>query len=294
MLQEMVLKSPTFFTPSRFTQELAAGSDSPRGRLLIASCRSGAELSHKVALRYKDLLERNGDPCDVLHLANVDLQFSDTETCARLEIDVSGDDVYLFQALLDPTSCRSIDQNYMAFLVSVRTFREWGANYVTGVLRYLAYARQDKPTRFTREPATAKLNVLFQHAQIILSPGKNPGPGPAAPRSPEAKTEGREAKVPSKTVVIVSFHFILNSISKDVSTGCPQPPRCSRIGVAHLLLHPTGVTGSAQASQQCGSFVLRHQPRVCHRGDMEICPGSSQTLNRNKSEKLTHFFGFVS
>jgi ribose-phosphate pyrophosphokinase len=157
MLQEMVLKDPTFFTPVRFTRELAAGSDSPRGRLLIACCRSGAELSHKVALRYKDLLERNGDPCDVLHLANVDLQFSDTETCARLDIDVSGDDVYLFQALLDPTSRRSIDQNYIAFLVAVRTFREWGANHVTGVLPYLAYARQDKPTRFTREPTTAKL-----------------------------------------------------------------------------------------------------------------------------------------
>jgi ribose-phosphate pyrophosphokinase len=45
----------------------------------------------------------------------------------------------------------------MAFLVAARTFREHGASHVTGVLPYLAYARQDKPTKFTREPTTAKL-----------------------------------------------------------------------------------------------------------------------------------------
>ena len=32
-----------------------------------------------------------------------------------------------------------------------------GANYVTAVLPYLAYARQDKPTRFEREPSIANL-----------------------------------------------------------------------------------------------------------------------------------------
>jgi ribose-phosphate pyrophosphokinase len=50
-----------------------------------------------------------------------------------------------------------VDQNYIAFLIAVRAFREWGANHVTGILPYLAYTRQDKPTRFEREPATASL-----------------------------------------------------------------------------------------------------------------------------------------
>jgi len=70
---------------------------------------------------------------------------------------VSGYDVFLFQALYDPASERTVDQNYMAFLMAARTFREWGANSVTAVLPYLAYARQDKPTRFQREPTSAKL-----------------------------------------------------------------------------------------------------------------------------------------
>ena len=45
----------------------------------------------------------------------------------------------------------------MAFLIAARAFKEHGANHITGVLPYLAYARQDKPTRFEREPTTARL-----------------------------------------------------------------------------------------------------------------------------------------
>jgi ribose-phosphate pyrophosphokinase len=75
----------------------------------------------------------------------------------RLNSNVSGYDVFLFQALYAPACGRSVDQNYMAFMTAVRAFREWGANYVTGILPYLAYARQDKPTKFQREPTTAQL-----------------------------------------------------------------------------------------------------------------------------------------
>jgi phosphoribosylpyrophosphate synthetase len=39
---------------------------------------------------------------EIPYLENVDGQFSDSETYARLGQDVSGADVYLFQALFDP------------------------------------------------------------------------------------------------------------------------------------------------------------------------------------------------
>jgi ribose-phosphate pyrophosphokinase len=94
---------------------------------------------------------------EIPYLENVDGQFSDSETYARLGQDVSGADVYLFQALFNPVSARSVDQNYMAFLIAIRAIREWGANHVTGIVPYLAYARQDKPTMYEREPATANL-----------------------------------------------------------------------------------------------------------------------------------------
>jgi ribose-phosphate pyrophosphokinase len=129
----------------------------PRGQLLIASCRSGSYLAKKVAERYQQFLREEGSQSEILYLEGVDRQFSDGETCARLDLHVGGYDVFLFQALYDPTSEHSVDHNYMAFLIAARAFREHGASHVTAVLPYLAYGRQDKPTRFMREPTTAKL-----------------------------------------------------------------------------------------------------------------------------------------
>lgn len=131
--------------------------ESPRGRLLIASCRSGSGLARRVVDRYNDLSGKEAPGRRVPYVSEVDFRFSDGETCVRLDTDVNGDDVFLFQALQDPRSERSVDENYLAFLIAVRALRQWGANRVTGVLPYLAYARQDKPTRFEREPTTAEL-----------------------------------------------------------------------------------------------------------------------------------------
>jgi ribose-phosphate pyrophosphokinase len=146
-----------FFTPERFAREQAQRMESMRGRLLIASCCSGTYLSTRVAKRYRELLAEAGGTGDVLHLENIDHRFSDSETRVRLDVHVSGCDVFLLQALFDPVSDRSVDQNYMAFLIAARAFREHGASHVTAVLPYLAYGRQDKPTKFMRETATAKL-----------------------------------------------------------------------------------------------------------------------------------------
>lgn len=135
----------------------STGLESPRGRLSIASCRSGSHLAEKVVAKLEDMVHHGERGQSVPHQAGIDFQFSDGETCVRLERDVNGHDVFLFQALHDPTSQRSVDENYMAFLLAIRSLREWGANHVTGVLPYLAYARQDKPTDFKREPTSVEL-----------------------------------------------------------------------------------------------------------------------------------------
>jgi ribose-phosphate pyrophosphokinase len=127
---------------------------SPRGHLLLASCRSGNDLATAVAATYAD----DGHLAATL-LTDLDDKFSDGETIVRLRRDVSGNDVFLFQALFDPTAQRTIDENYMAFFIAARAFREWGANHVTAILPYLAYARQDQPAPYEYEPTTAKLTA---------------------------------------------------------------------------------------------------------------------------------------
>jgi ribose-phosphate pyrophosphokinase len=151
--QEMGL----FLTPESYAKEQANRMDSARGPLLVAGCRSGSYLSTKVVARYNELLAREGSKESVLHLEDIDFRFKDSETCVRLNRHVGGYDVFLFQSPIDPTSDRSIDDNQVAFLIAARAFREHGANRVTGVLPYLAYSRQDKPTKFRREPTTGRL-----------------------------------------------------------------------------------------------------------------------------------------
>jgi ribose-phosphate pyrophosphokinase len=147
----------TFFTPERFAREQAVRMESSRGRLLIASCCAGSHLSARVVERYRELLAESGSKDKLLDLENIDYRFANSESCVRLDLHVGGYDVFLFQSLCDPTAEYGIDQNYMAFLIAARTFREHGANHVTAVLPYLAYGRQDKPTEFMREPTTARL-----------------------------------------------------------------------------------------------------------------------------------------
>ena len=131
--------------------------ESPRGQLLIASCRSGSYLAAKVAEHYQEVVADEETETEVPYLPDVDGQFTDGETRVQLRHGISGHDVFLFQALYAPNSGRSVNEDYAAFLIAARAFREFGANHVTGVLPYLAYARQDRPTRFQREPTTAKL-----------------------------------------------------------------------------------------------------------------------------------------
>ncbi len=130
---------------------------SSRGKLLIASCRSGEPLARETADCYDKRLKSAGCSHAAFCLHHVDFTFPDTETCVRLEETVNGCDVFLFQSLFDPTSGRTVDQNYMSFLLAVRAFRENGARHVTGVLPYLSYARQDKATPWKREPVSSRL-----------------------------------------------------------------------------------------------------------------------------------------
>jgi len=90
MIRESGMSHKAFFTSERFAQEQAKRAESSRGRLLVASCRSGSYLSTRVVKRYRDLLAEEGSETEILYLESVDDQFSDSETCVRLDLDVSG------------------------------------------------------------------------------------------------------------------------------------------------------------------------------------------------------------
>ncbi len=146
-----------FFTPESYAREQLRHMHSTRGPLLIAGLSSGEYLAQGVVDQYQKRLKELGSSDDILYLSGIDRRFKDSEACVRLEHHVNGYDVFLFQALFNPNLPGCIDENYMSFLIAARAFREHGAKHITGILPYLAYSRQDKPTAFRREPVTAKL-----------------------------------------------------------------------------------------------------------------------------------------
>ena len=151
------MTSNKFITPELFTAQQKSSMQPPRGKLLLASCRSADYLVEKVTYQYECQLGGNNSDLSINAMYSIDDRFSDGESFVRLDQYVGGCDAFLFQALYDPISERSVDQNYMAFLMAARALREYGAEHITAILPYLAYSRQDKPTRGKREPTTAKL-----------------------------------------------------------------------------------------------------------------------------------------
>ena len=130
---------------------------SSRGHLVIAGCSSGTHLAGQVAQQCLENLSSAGFARHPTHLANIDYRFENSETCIRLGAEVEGADAYVIQALCDPASDQSADDNYIALLAAGRAMREYGAAHVTAVIPYLAYGRQDKPSEGEREPVTARL-----------------------------------------------------------------------------------------------------------------------------------------
>ncbi len=147
----------SFILPEQFIDEQARRMESNEGQLLIASCHDANYMARRVVDKYHELMRAHGSEADIDFFEDIDREFTDTETGVRLPGHVGGADVFLFQALLAPPGRGSINNNYLAMLIAARAFREHGANRITAILPYLAYARQDKPTKFQREPTTAKL-----------------------------------------------------------------------------------------------------------------------------------------
>ena len=79
-------------------------------------------------------------------------RFSDGEISVEIEENVRGREVFLVQ----PT-CAPINENLMELLIMIDAFRRSSASIITAVIPYYGYSRQDRRTRSSRVPISAKL-----------------------------------------------------------------------------------------------------------------------------------------
>jgi ribose-phosphate pyrophosphokinase len=79
-------------------------------------------------------------------------QFSDGEVMVEINENVRGQDCYIMQPICAPTN-----DNLMELLVMADALRRASATRITAVIPYLGYARQDRRSRSSRVPITAKV-----------------------------------------------------------------------------------------------------------------------------------------
>src|SRR5207237_3649799 len=88
--------------------------------------------------------------------------FPDRETCAPIEENVRGEDVFLVQSTSPPTN-----HHLMEMFIMMDALRRASAQRITAVLPFYGYARQDRKDQ-PRVPITAKLV-----ANLLVASGAN-------------------------------------------------------------------------------------------------------------------------
>jgi ribose-phosphate pyrophosphokinase len=80
-------------------------------------------------------------------------QFSDGESQVEILDNVRGCDVFVIQPTCGPSTAETL----MELLIMVDALKRSSAGRITAVVPYLGYSRQDRRSRLTRVPITAKL-----------------------------------------------------------------------------------------------------------------------------------------
>ena len=79
-------------------------------------------------------------------------QFSDGEVTVEIGENVRGRDIFIVQSLCTPTN-----DNLMELLIITDAMKRASSARVTAIIPYMGYARQDRRTRSTRVPISAKV-----------------------------------------------------------------------------------------------------------------------------------------
>ncbi len=127
--------------------------------LCILSCQSGRSFAEKTVKelcnvfdKYKKIVK---DDCKIILSSITTKKFNDGEIYQRLEENVRGKDIFVFQSLQSPGNI-SVNENLMELLLLNGILKLSSTHTITNVIPYQAYGRQDRKTK-GREGISAKL-----------------------------------------------------------------------------------------------------------------------------------------
>ena len=150
-----------------------------RGRLSLVSCGSGRSFAERIQDSLATIIqEATGTRANFLRDSK-EIEFANGEYKTVINENIRGDDVYVIQAMDDPNSDRSVNDNLMVLVTALHAVQQSDAEKITAVIPQFPYSRQER--KKTREGITARLVSRFLedagadrvitldiHAQAIL------------------------------------------------------------------------------------------------------------------------------
>lgn len=127
--------------------------DDNRGELSIIACNSGKPFAERIIeeLNKISLEEQRQHRLKF----TTEVRFPNGEIKVVIDENIRGDDVYIVQAIDDPLSPASVNDNLMSLMTAINAAFQSDADHITAVLPQFPYSRQER--RKTREAITAKL-----------------------------------------------------------------------------------------------------------------------------------------
>jgi ribose-phosphate pyrophosphokinase len=130
-----------------------------RGALTLMACESGRPFAERVIEELSNLVQNNFYRSKFSLKETEEMWFANGEVKTVIKENIRGDDFYIIQAIDDPNSKRSVNDNLMALFSAVDAAYQSDADRITVVIPQFPYSRQER--KKTREGITAKLIAKF-------------------------------------------------------------------------------------------------------------------------------------
>lgn len=131
-----------------------------RGPIGIIACDSGKPFAQKIVKSLTEIVKREAEKGLLYEepfalVATKEHTFPNTEIKTVIDESIRGNDVYIIQDCENKVGRQSIDRQLRALTTAIDAARRADAHYITAVLPYFPYSRQDRAQG--REPITAAL-----------------------------------------------------------------------------------------------------------------------------------------
>ncbi|MSR74993.1 MAG: ribose-phosphate pyrophosphokinase [Planctomycetes bacterium] len=130
-------------------------SSTTRGRLSIVACESGRPFADRMNQELLEIMRAENPGIGQVLRSTEEVAFANGEVKTVVKENIRGDDVYVIQAIDDPLSGRSVNDNFMALLTAINAVYQSDPDSITAVIPQFPYSRQER--KKAREAITARL-----------------------------------------------------------------------------------------------------------------------------------------